>query len=231
MKVKASRIYSVALGLVIGFYFPVLLNAQIFYPTPSAYISGEVFANQANEVYVYFQNNLPSDSLALRWRRLEANIPSGWHVDICDYGTCYIGIPANGTMYPAPPGENPYLKLIVQPGSTTGAAWFYFRALDVTDPLNYADVYFSLFSPGVTHTGEPDSLEPIIIFPNPADHQLSIAGIPAFNNIRIFDVSGKMHWLGNSGINGLISLPTENWPTGAYWLQAGGITRQILIRH
>ena len=73
------------------------LLAQTFSAAPDPLFQKEIQFNQANECYIYFDN--PSgDSLRLRWRLVESNLPEAWDADLCDYGSCYIGIPPNGLM-------------------------------------------------------------------------------------------------------------------------------------
>ncbi len=140
--------------------------AQSFQPLPAPLLEKEVAFEQANECYIFFDN--PSgDTLQLRWRRFDVSAPEDWVIDLCDYGLCYAGIPANGTMNPVYDTIQPYLKLIVQPGTTAGAAWLHFRVFEKDHESNYVDVFFSLHTPGTTSANEPEKLN-FSVFPNPA---------------------------------------------------------------
>ena len=119
-----------------------LVLGQTFMADPEAVLTKELQFNLANECYIYFTN--PSgDTLHLRWRMIESNLPDSWVADLCDYGTCYSGIPSNGLMSPVYDTIQPYLKLIVQPGENAGACWIWFRAYENGNQTNYADVFLT----------------------------------------------------------------------------------------
>ncbi len=189
----------------------------------------EMALEQANEAFIYFDN--PSgDTLRLRWRRLEVNKPDAWDIDLCDYGTCYIGIPSNSEMSFVHDTIQPYLKLIVQPGQTPGTAWLWFRVYELDNEDNFQDVYFSLHTPGVTASNEPVQPISFDVFPNPATEAVTITSA---NNepvvCRVFDAYGRLMTENQHLLETLI--PTANWPTGTYWINLGGVSRQLLITH
>jgi hypothetical protein len=206
-----------------------ILSAQTFLPVSGPVLEQEVAFEQANECFIYFDN--PSgDTLQLRWRLIEQSVPSGWTVDLCDYGLCYAGIPANGTMNPVYDSIQPYLKLIVQPGTTPGASWIWFRVSEKDNQDNFVDVYFSLYTPGTTGTGEP-AVADLDVFPNPA------------SDLIFLENSGTKHgWpilLNASGqqLQKLAIPPGEQamvdvslWPSGIYYLINGKKTQQIIIQ-
>ncbi len=167
------------------------LSAQTFSALPAATLDRELAFNEANECYIYFDN--PSgDTLRLKWRQLEVSMPEGWSVDLCDYGLCYTGIPANGTMNPVFDTIQPYLKLIVQPNAVAGTAWFWFRAIEVGNDANFADVYFNLFTPGTVGAEEPE-ISIARIFPNPANNVLFVENTSALPlPARLTDISGRI---------------------------------------
>ena len=201
---------------------------QTFHPTTAALLSQEVDLEQANECYLYLTN--PSgDTLHLKWRQLELSLPNGWDVDICDYGTCYIGVPPNGTMIPVYDTIQPYLKLIVQPGTTPGVAWCWFRVHELDDAANFVDLYFSLFTPGTTHTATADQ-HALRIFPNPAHDFLIVEHqAPHTASARLSDVTGRILWQENITPNTQTRIPVAGWPAGLYFLQMENQTRRVLI--
>ena len=95
-------------------------------------------------------------------------MPDGWDIDLCDYGLCYVGIPAGGTMNPVSGSTQAYLKLIVQPDTIAGAGWLWFQVYEVGNNSNFVDVYFSLHTPGTSGTASPGQSAGLRIFPNPA---------------------------------------------------------------
>lgn len=201
---------------------------QTFQPTVAPLHSQEVAPEQANEVYLYLRN--PSgDTLHLKWRQLEMSLPDGWDIDLCDYGTCYVGVPPNGVMNPVFDTVQPYLKLIVQPGTTSGAAWCWFRVQEVDHSANFVDLYFSLFTPGTTLTTHIDPTA-VHVFPNPVRDFLVIDSrnpIPIF--ARLFNMSGRVVWQEKIQPNIQTRIAVADWPAGLYFLQMGNETRRVAI--
>lgn len=206
------------------------LAAQTFHPIPEALLEQEVAFEQANECFIYFDN--PSgDTLQLRWRRFEVSVPEGWVIDICDYGLCYAGIPPNGTMNPVHDTIRPYLKLVVQPGVTAGSAWLWFRVFEKDNDTNFADVYFSLHTPGTTSI--PETKQPSYrVFPNPAFDVLFVentgkgrdGGWPS-----IINHAGQAVWSRPLGQGEQQSIDISTWPSGIYYLKQERLVQKILV--
>ncbi len=200
---------------------------QSFQALPTV-LSQEVELNQANECYIHFDN--PSgDTLWLKWRQLEISMPTDWNIDLCDYGTCYIGIPPNGNMNAVFDTIQPYLKLIVQPGTTPGTAWCWFRVQEAGNAANFSDVYFSLYTPGITATQNVEAAS-VRVFPNPAREIIVIENpdaqtVPA----RIFNGTGHLVWQENLAPGNQTRIALADWPSGLYFLQAGKKTQRLVI--
>ena len=208
-----------------------LLFGQTFMANPDAVLTKELQFNQANECYIYFIN--PSgDSLHLRWRLVESNLPDNWVADLCDYGTCYNGIPSNGLMSPVYDTIQPYLKLIVQPGENAGACWIWFRAYENGNQANYADVFFNLHTTGTLQTGAPSSVSAIEAFPNPASEVLQLKNSAQTKiQAEIMNMSGARHWKGSIPPVSVVELPVSHWPAGTYLLLTGQKIEKIQIQH
>jgi hypothetical protein len=205
------------------------LAAQTFFPSPGPVLEQEVALQLANECTLFF-NNPSGDTLQLRWRKLELNLPPDWDIDLCDYGHCYGGIPNNATMNPVYDTIQPYLKLIVQPGDTPGAAWLWFRVYELSNPDNYQDVYFSLHTPGVTGTTENASAG-WRVFPNPAADWLYLENSDAADlPVSVYNNQGGLFDAVEIPRGARVSLPVGDWPTGVYWLRAASEMKKVIIR-
>lgn len=205
------------------------LDAQTFSALPAATLDRELAFNEANECYIYFDN--PSgDTLRLKWRQLEVSMPEGWSADLCDYGLCYTGIPANGTMNPVFDTIQPYLKLIVQPNAVAGTAWFWFRAIEVGNDANFADVYFNLFTPGTVSARGPE-ISIARIFPNPANGVLFVENTSALPlPARLTDISGRVLWQKTIPPAVLENVDLLPYPSGLYFLQMPDKSERVLLR-
>lgn len=207
-----------------------LLCGQSFMATPEPVLTQTLEFNLANECYIYFTN--PSgDTLHLRWRLVESNLPDNWVADLCDYGTCYNGIPSNGLMNPVYDTIQPYLKLIVQPGENAGACWIWFRAYENGNQANYADVFFNLHTPGTLATQEP-ATPTVHIYPNPVSNNLKLENPGgAISGAQIIHLSGTISWTGDIPEKTTLDIPVNHWPPGSYLLKTPKQTKQILIQH
>ena len=148
------------------------VNGQLpFGVAPHDTVRAEVQENLANEVFLYLPNQ-SQDSIQLKWRRIFQEQTPGWIIDICDYGTCYDGIPASGLMNMLGPQTEAYLKLIVQPNGLPGMANLGFRVSLESDPLLFRDVYFEITA-GVSSVAQTiRTFKPP--YPNPTSHLVSI---------------------------------------------------------
>ncbi len=204
------------------------LQAQTFFAVPGPLFQKEIQFNQANECYIYFDN--PSgDSLQLHWRLLDSNLPEAWDADLCDYGTCYSGIPSNGLMNFVYDTIQPYLKLIVQPGDSSGATWIWFRVYEEGNQDNFVDVFYSLHTPGTL--GAYEQNEPVLrVYPNPASDHLVLENRQPVSRIsRISNENGQLMWEGAIPAFSRELIGVGEWPSGLYFLQSGGRIRSIIV--
>ncbi|HMX40311.1 MAG TPA: T9SS type A sorting domain-containing protein, partial [Saprospiraceae bacterium] len=142
--------------------------------------------------------------------------------------------PASGTMNPVSGPTRAYLKLIVQPGTVPGQAWLWFRVWELGEDSTYADVYFSVHTPGIVSTGMAATQElEWLLYPNPAQDVLSLQhfghGPEAY--LRIWASSGQPMWAGQLAVGCGQTLPVGHWPRGLYFVAgADGQTKRLLLR-
>jgi hypothetical protein len=205
-----------------------ILFSQTFVATPGPLLQQEIQFNQANECDIYFDNP-GGDSLHLRWRMVESNLPEEWNADLCDYGHCYNGMPPNGLMSTVYDSIQPYLKLIVQPGNTAGATWIWYRVYEDGNPDNFVDVFFSLYTPGTLFTNAPEEIK-LKAFPNPVVSDLFIENELALPlPSRMINSAGQLMWQGVVSASGSQQIIVSTWPAGVYFLHHENGTQKILI--
>ncbi len=207
-----------------------VLSAQTFVPVAGALLQQQVEFEQANECYMIFDN--PSGNpLTLRWRSLEVSMPDGWDADLCDYGLCYSGIPGNGIMNPVSGATQPYLKLIVQPGTTDGAAWCWFRVWEDGNDDNFVDVYFSLHTPGTSGTTSADAA-PWRFYPNPAKDRILLDNpSPEILDIILSDLAGQILLHRTVSPFSTETLNLNDFTPGTYIIRSGRRTEILIIRY
>lgn len=201
---------------------------QTFFASPETVLHQEVQFEMANECYIYFDN--PSGNpLQLHWRLVESNLPELWDVDLCDYGTCYIGIPSNGLMNPIQDTIQAYLKLIVQPGTEPGATWIWFRVYEEGNDANYQDVFYSLFTPGTLGAATPQN-QTITAYPNPAKAWITLENKQALKlPASIRNARGQTFWSGELEANSSQSIQIQHWPPGFYMILSGNRSQKIIV--
>lgn len=204
------------------------LISQTFNAVPGPVLHKEVQFEQANECYIYF-NNPSGDSLSLRWRLIESNLPEEWDADLCDYGLCYTGIPSNGLMSTVHDTIQPYLKLIVQPGTSPGSAWIWFRVFENGNQGNFVDVFYSLFTPGTLSTTELQGTT-LLAYPNPTRGELTLENTHSSPSYaRMIHASGKLCWQGSLPPHTQQTLSVSGWIPGLYVLNNGIHSQKILV--
>lgn len=205
-------------------------QAQTFFPVNGPLHEQEVAFEQANLCYIHFDN--PSgDSLRLRWRRLEMSTPPDWTASLCDYGHCYIGVPTTALMdyiYDDIQGE---LKLVINPKTSAGSAWFWFRVAEEGNPENFQDVYYSLYTSGTTAAHDVQENQAFQVFPNPASEFVMVKNAsekPA--TAWLSDQTG--HILGSYDLQdkSMTIISLESVANGIYFLRTGHTVQKISVQ-
>ena len=204
-------------GLLRLLFFLLLsqgIGAQTLLPLPSDSVHAIVSLGQANEVLLEFANPGP-DSLHLRWKLLESELPAGWDVDLCDHGNCYTGIPSTAMMVPAPPGVNPYLKLIVQPGALHGQGKLSFRVYLVQDISQAVTVHFRLTTSATSITQQPFAGS-LRAYPNPVGELLFLeySGTEPAPSLEVIGPDGRKVAAPFQVQFGLNAVDVTSWPQG-----------------
>lgn len=206
------------------------LYCQTFTAEPGVLLEKSINLNAANECYIHFEDNNSIDSLYLKWRLVESSIPPGWTIDLCDYGTCYIGIPSGKKMQPAPDTVQPYLKLLASPGNIPGEAWLWFRVTNVYDPADFLDVYYDLFTLGITGTNAQQGQSERVFFPNPvSDFLFSNNTYNQAGNVQILGIDGRVYY--NGPLTRNTPIDVKSWPTGSYIFNSNDAHQLIMVSH
>ena len=76
-------------------------------------------------------------------------------------------------------------------------------------------------------TTETPALPDLKLYPNPAQHQLTIETKQP-GPVQLIDLQGRvLHQIPN--ISGLLRLDTSALPAGLYLIRSGGVTKQLII--
>jgi hypothetical protein len=121
-------------------------SAQNYTFSPSENYTGELSMDMYTEHYMYIGHNLP-DTAFITWRVVENTCPEEWDIQACDYQHCYTGLPNNGDMNGVPPGGQGYLRMIVNPFTTTGTGMLHLLIYPTGQPTLYTEAFFNFSTP------------------------------------------------------------------------------------
>lgn len=195
------------------FCLTVLTAQKPFISTPSTVLSVPLPANTFTTAKISMVNQT-SGTLTLKWLKFSNTIPSTWAADLCDYNTCYSGIPNMGTMSPISGLTQGFMKLNVNPFSYTGTGTATFYVYSGSAPLLGDTLIFNFIASGVTDIENTTQLtqENIILSPN----AIHIQNYQNANEIQIIDWQGKVLFQQSCMPYTHEILYTGHLPTGIY---------------
>lgn len=125
-------------------------------------------------IFDIYQKNTSASKIVLKWKRISINLPAPWQYSMCDFGTCYAGIPVGpNTMDTVSVGGQGFLGLNIDPGTTDGVGTVKVYVYQSNLPNNGDTLtwYVKTIAAGIE---ELFSNSGIKIFPNPAQNNLNI---------------------------------------------------------
>lgn len=161
--------------------------------TPTDSIYATVNADSVISIFTIDFTNELSDSLDLTWRLIEEDVTEGWDYNLCDLGECYTGVPGTAEMMPFAPGENGFLKMLVNPLGIVGHGFWHFWVYPTDDPDVLANVYFDINSDIIERVEEAEA-EHWRFGPNPAQNTLYITGEIMPESVQLFSTLGSLSY-------------------------------------
>jgi len=169
--------------------------AQDFIYDPSSTVVAELQTQTYSNVDMYIETPSPQD-ITYRWKLVSNTIPVEWSYSLCDYTTCYPGIPASGTMTPITAadmsnGIRASFKITISPNSTYGNGEVKIWVYDQADSNIGDTVTFQL-----NHTNSAGLTEEVLasmnLYPNPSEGKFNISnpGSKAVD-VEIYSVQGN----------------------------------------
>lgn len=162
-----------ALLLSTALLFSSLISvAQHYKITPSREVTVVPEFNELSITDIW-QNNTSTDTIHLKWKLISNKLFPGWDFALCDYTTCYAGLPDEGTMTPVPPGERGFLGLNVNPYAIEGTGivkiFVYEEGfMDKGDTLTW---YVNASPTGITKLKQSVNIS---MYPNPASETVTV---------------------------------------------------------
>lgn len=195
--------------------------AQAFTYETSSNIHTELDWDTFSSVDMYFAPN-PLDAIQFNWTLISNDMPSMWSYSLCDYTSCYPGIPSNGSMTPitaaeAQNGTQGFFKISLHPGTTEAFATVKIYVYDSND-INVGDTVTFTFNMSDPANVEEEALASISMYPNPANEQVTFSNIsPLVSQIEIFNILGeKVETI--QPTNSSFQLNVDHYNQGAYFV-------------
>jgi hypothetical protein len=208
------------------FYFIIFIalsaygysQAQHFVFDPTDHYENTVSSTNYSDHGV-FMENLTGGELILGWERLAIDFPEEWVADLCDYVSCYIGIPESGTMLPISDTTRGFLKITLNPNGRVGTGTVSFRVFDHKHP-NIADtLYFTIHTQVMTAVPPTFADHLVDIFPNPVYDLVNIkAQISQPFEMILMDMNGQAVMNQRLNPGSLHKFDMSFLPEGMYFL-------------
>jgi hypothetical protein len=206
------------LSLTLSFSSLVLV-AQHYVISPAREVNMTPAFDQLTITDIY-QENTSNTTIQLKWKLISNELFPGWDFSLCDYTTCYPGLPASGTMTPVPPGEKGFLGLNVKPYdiSGTGKVRMYVYEDGFMDKGDTLTWYVIAKPTGIT---EIKGSAIVSLYPNPANEVVTVhldAADLSTASIQVTDLLGKS-LINKPVTNETTKLDVSELPNGYYLIQ------------
>ena len=185
--------------------------------SPSAVLEDTAAFNTLG-IYDIYQVNTSMNTIQLKWDIISVNIPVGWDYSICQYGTCFPGIPNGGTMDSVISGDMGFLGLNINPYFINGTA--------VVKAFVYENGFFSqgdtltwIIHAMTTSVNEISKNRFFNLFPNPATNEIKIQSTQEKFNWHITDQFGRIIKMGLSNLF-IDTVSIDELSSGNYFLIA-----------
>lgn len=178
--------------LILFTVFILSAGAQTYSVSPAKTVTFTAALNNLTIEHIN-QTNTGTSSITLLWEPGSVNLPSQWQYSMCDYNTCYSGIPAGtSTMSPVAPGAQGFLGLNIDPGNTPGSgvvkAFVYQQGFKAN-----GDTLTWYVNAGTVGLEEIFLNSPVKVYPNPATGNLFVQlNYTNAKSANITDITGRV---------------------------------------
>jgi hypothetical protein len=187
--IKHMKIKTLLFGFLLG--FTNLVSGQLYIVSPNDTVETIVPQDQLSIVDIY-QRNISGDTIQLAWTKVYESIPAGWDYSLCDFGTCYPGFPAGGTMALVLPPDSGFLGVNVDPYALAGTLTVRFYVYETSAPTQ-GDTLTWIISAQSTGIEDIATVN-LELYPNPAiDYiQVNTTNMEFPVKATIYDIKGKV---------------------------------------
>jgi hypothetical protein len=168
-----KTLYTLALAATLSFG----VVAQDFNYSPSQSVHTELVTNSFSNVNIDI-NTQTIQAIDYEWELVSNTMPAGWTYSLCDYTSCYPGIPVDGAMTPisnteASNGTIGFFKLTINPDEVVGSGIAKIYVYDASD-YNIGDTITMSFNHAGSVGIEDEITGSLSVYPNPVVDLMTI---------------------------------------------------------
>lgn len=230
-KFKKIKNFGIILIFAVILFANLTAKAQTFEPAPSTSIS--IIAPANDMVFLNIDLlNISSSDLILKWQLLENNLPEQWDNSLCDYNTCFIGIPDSNTMQPVDSDKKAFLKITSRADGHPGEGMVKILVWDKNQPEHIDTLEYNIVFEETSSITE-NQKNSIRLYPNPVDDFLIITPIAGQNisQIKVYNILGQEQDLNVTYNSSVIRADFSNLSAGVYMVKIitteGTITKKL----
>lgn len=181
--------------------------------------------------------NTPSaEPIQYKYELISNTFPSTWSYSLCDYGNCYVGVPANGTMSAISQSESEnnvigWFKLNLTVGQNYGQGTVKLYLYDSNDYNRGDTVSWNISWPEPSTSIQENKLNAIALSPNPANEYFSLLVEGEYRGTIINSIGEEVKLI--SGTK-LTQHSISDLKTGVYFVtistQFGVITKRLIVK-
>jgi hypothetical protein len=204
----------------------VLLLLAVFLAASELSLS-QTFSNTPNDTIVRFgqmedfeqliiqQRNISSDTITLKWEKVNAFVPTGWQASVCDNKICYTVLEDSGTMNPVLPNGLGLLLIDITPHINYGTAFIRYAVWDIANPA-IKDTLTYIHIVNAARTTGLENKNAFELYPNPVSNKINIhTSLQTGFAFSISDITGKEIQTGVSTLNSIV-LSIQHLTNGIY---------------
>ncbi len=174
--------------------------------------------------FIFYIQNLTDGELVFHWQQLQADIPAGWIVGMCDYGHCYGQLGMSGTMDTLPNTNTGIFALGVDPQNITGEAVVRYALWEAATPTQIDTITWIISSNNTNGIFENKIANSSLASEkNYVLDKANLLQFPfAFNGpFVVFSSNGQIVYQGQKNDSGVLA-EMQEWNSGQYFVRVIG---------